>query len=187
MLYTDGLVERPGVRLTTSIDRLCEVVASARSAEEACRRAFDELIPADGPRDDVAVVALQNAEVPVQLRLTLPADPRVLADMRRTLRRWLRVRGAGDQDILEITLAVSEACTNAVEHAYSPVPAQFSVDACTENGDVRIVVRDTGQWRSPRGTNRGRGLKIIESAMDEVTVEAAPSGTEIVMKRQLRK
>ncbi|HET8979956.1 MAG TPA: SpoIIE family protein phosphatase [Solirubrobacteraceae bacterium] len=187
LLYTDGLVERPDVRLSQSIELLCDVVGSARSAEEACRRAFDELVPAEGPRDDVAVIALKNAEIPEQLRLTLPADPRVLADVRRALRRWLRVRGAGDQDVMEITLAVSEACTNAVEHAYSPAPAQFSVDASAENGDIRIVVRDVGQWRTPRGTNRGRGLKIMESAMDEVSVDAAPSGTEIVMKRRLNR
>jgi anti-sigma regulatory factor (Ser/Thr protein kinase) len=47
------------------------------------------------------------------------------------------------------------------------------------------VVRDAGRWRSPRHTNRGRGLKIIETAMDEVAVTAAPSGTEIVMRRRL--
>ena len=185
MLYTDGLVERPGVRLSESIAVLREVVAGAASPEGLCRRACDELIPVGGPRDDVAIVALQNAEVPEELHLRLPADPCVLARTRRALRRWLHSRGANDQDMLEITLAVSEACTNAIEHAYSPAPAEFEVHGRAEAGEVQITVRDAGRWRSPRGHNRGRGLRIIETAMDEVSVDTTPAGTEIVMRRQL--
>ena len=185
LMYTDGLVERPGIRLSDSIEALRGVVAGAISPEELCRRAVDELIPAGGPRDDVALVALQNAEIPVELHLRLAADPGVLAETRRILRRWLRSKGADDQDTLEITLAVSEACTNAVEHAYSPAPAEFELHACCVDGDIRITVSDAGRWRSPRGSNRGRGLKIIETAMDEVSVDPGPLGTAIVMRRQL--
>jgi anti-sigma regulatory factor (Ser/Thr protein kinase)/putative methionine-R-sulfoxide reductase with GAF domain len=185
MLYTDGLVERRGVPLSESIDLLREVVAAADSAEEICRLAFDELIPESGPRDDVAIIALQNAEIPTELDLRLSADPHVLADMRRILRRWLRARGADGRDTMEITLAVSEACTNAIEHAYSPAPASFQLHASAVDGEARIVVRDAGAWRRPRGVNRGRGLKIIETAMDEVAVDAGPSGTEIVMRRRI--
>ncbi|HWE10726.1 MAG TPA: SpoIIE family protein phosphatase [Solirubrobacteraceae bacterium] len=185
MLYTDGLVERRGVPLTDSIDLLCEIVGAANSAEEICRLAFDHLIPEGGPRDDVAVVALQAAEIPPELHMRLSADPQVLADTRRILRRWLRAGGAGDLATMEITLAVSEACTNAIEHAYSPAPAAFQLHASVVDGTARIVVSDAGRWRPPRGTNRGRGLKIIESAMDEVVVDAAPSGTQIVMTRRL--
>jgi anti-sigma regulatory factor (Ser/Thr protein kinase)/GAF domain-containing protein len=186
MLYTDGLVERPGIPLTDSIDALRGVAGGARSPEDLCRRTFDELVPTGGPRDDVAIVALQNSEIPAELNLRLPTDPRVLADTRRVLRRWLRARGADAQETLEITLAVSEACTNAIEHAYSPAPSEFDVQGHTVNGEVEITVSDHGRWRSPRGTNRGRGLKIIETAMDEVSVDATPHGTAIVMRRRLR-
>ncbi len=185
MLYTDGLVERPGIRLSDSIAALRRVVRGAASPEELCRRASDELIPAAGPADDVAIVALRNSEVPRELHLRLPADPRVLAGTRRSLRRWLRSHGADDQDTLEITLAVSEACTNAIEHAYSPAPAEFEVHATVVDGEARITVQDAGRWRSPRGSNRGRGLRIIETAMDEMSVDATPAGTAIVMRRRL--
>jgi anti-sigma regulatory factor (Ser/Thr protein kinase)/GAF domain-containing protein len=185
MLYTDGLVERPGIRLSDTIATLRGVVAGAPSPEDLCRRAVDELIPAGDVRDDVAIVALQNADIPAELDLRLPADPRVLAETRRILRRWLRSHGANDQDTLEITLAVSEACTNAIEHAYSPGPARFEVEARVVAGVAQITVRDSGRWRSPRGTNRGRGLRIIEAAMDETSVDASPSGTAIVMRRKL--
>jgi serine phosphatase RsbU (regulator of sigma subunit)/anti-sigma regulatory factor (Ser/Thr protein kinase) len=185
VLYTDGLVERPNVRLNASIDKLRDIVSRARSADDACRLAVDELVPAEGPRDDVAMVALQNVRIPSELHMRLPADPRILADMRRLLRRWLRSSGSGDKTTLEITLAVSEACTNAIEHAYSPAPADFELHAATIDGVAEIIVRDAGQWRAPRGVNRGRGLKIIDTVMDEVVVNSAEGGTEILMRTRL--
>jgi anti-sigma regulatory factor (Ser/Thr protein kinase) len=143
------------------------------------------LNPADAPRDDVAIVALHNQPIPAELRLRLPAEPSVLADLRRQLRRWLGGRGAVGNELLEITMAVSEACANAIEHAYSPAPAMFEIRASQSADEIVVVVRDSGRWRAPRGTNRGRGLRIIETAMDDVTVAATNTGTEITMRRRL--
>ena len=185
MFYTDGLVERPGIPLTESIDTLLEVARRASSAEEVCQLAVEQLVSLEGLRDDVAIVAVQNAEVPAVLRLRLPAEPRVLAQLRRSVSRWLRERGASNQDVTEIVLAVNEACANAIEHAYSPAPAEFLVDASVRERDVTIVVTDSGRWRSPRGSDRGRGLAVIDAAMDEVEVNSAATGTEIVMRRRL--
>ena len=60
VLYTDGLVERPGVPLNDSVDELAQVVESARSAEEACQLAIQELVPLERLRDDIAIVVVQN-------------------------------------------------------------------------------------------------------------------------------
>jgi serine phosphatase RsbU (regulator of sigma subunit)/anti-sigma regulatory factor (Ser/Thr protein kinase) len=187
VLYTDGLVERRGVALNEGLDGLLETLRPAASAEDACLLAVSELDATHGPRDDVAIVALHNQPIPAELRLRLPAEPSVLADLRRQLRRWLRDRGAVGDELLEITMAVSEACANAAEHAYSPAPATFDVRASESAGEVTIAVRDSGRWRPPRGTNRGRGLRIIESAMDDVTVASTNTGTEITMRRRLGK
>jgi anti-sigma regulatory factor (Ser/Thr protein kinase) len=131
-------------------------------------------------------VALQAAPIPSELVLELSAEPRVLAAVRRTLRRWLYEHGASPEDLSEITIAVNEACTNAIEHAYSPAPAAFELEARAEDGEVTLIVRDTGTWRSPRGEHRGRGLKIIEAAMDDVELNRSATGTELVMRRRLR-
>jgi anti-sigma regulatory factor (Ser/Thr protein kinase) len=161
------------------------LIADATDAEDACLRAVGGLVPAEGLLDDVAIVAIQKTPVPVELRLELPADPRVLAEVRRTLRRWLIERGATPADLTEVTIAVSEACANAIEHAYSPSPAAFELTARADAQTVTIAVRDTGRWRAPRGQDRGRGLRIIETAMDDVQINAAESGTEVVMRRRL--
>ena len=156
MFYTDGLVERPKIPLTKSIDELLRVVRAASSAEEVCQLAVEQLVPVEGLRDDVAIVAVQNGEVPEDLRLRLPADPRVLAQVRRVIRRWLRNRGARDHVIAEITLAVSEACANAIEHAYSPAPAEFHLQASASErrGDDRGQRRRTvaNSARARQGT-----------------------------------
>ncbi len=186
IFYTDGLVERPEVPLELSINELVDVVRAAGSAEEACRLAVEELVPYEGLRDDVAIVAMQNGEVPTELGMRLRADPRVLADVRRALRRWLRHRGVGDRECSEITLAVSEACTNAIEHAYSPAPAHFELEATATDGMVTIVVSDQGRWRAPpQGPYRGRGLRIIDAVMDQVEIDSGDIGTRVVMRRSI--
>jgi anti-sigma regulatory factor (Ser/Thr protein kinase)/putative methionine-R-sulfoxide reductase with GAF domain len=185
VFYTDGLVERPGTPLTESIDELLAVVQGAGSVDELCRRAVEHMVPSGGLRDDVAIVAIQNSAIDDQLDLHLPADPKILAEIRLVLRRWLRHQGANDSETMEITLAVSEACTNAIEHAYSPAPAEFTLRAEAHEGRVTFVVSDVGRWRAPRGHDRGRGLTIIRTAMDDVEVNSSETGTEIVMHRKL--
>jgi len=105
--------------------------------------------------------------------------------VRHIVRRWLHDRGASNDELTEVTLAVNEACANAIEHAYSPGPAMFELEARTSEDEVTMLVRDTGRWREPRGDNRGRGLRIIEAAMQHVEINHAPGGTEIVMRRRL--
>ena len=187
LLYTDGLIERPDVPLTQSIQELLEATSDANSPDDACRRAVGGMVSLENLRDDVAVVAVQRGAIPAELDRSLAADPRVLAEVRQTLRRWLREQGANGNQAAEITLAVNEACANAIEHAYSPAPAWFRLRARCEDATVTVVVSDSGSWRSPRGNDRGRGLKIMESAMDTVDVEAGDGGTQITMSRRLRR
>jgi anti-sigma regulatory factor (Ser/Thr protein kinase)/putative methionine-R-sulfoxide reductase with GAF domain len=185
LLYTDGLIEWRGRPIQEGMNALLELVEGAESAEEACERVAEGLVPAEGLQDDVAIVALQNAVIPEGLDMRLPADPKVLSSVRRVLRRWLRERGVDPADIPRITLAVNEACANAVEHAYSPMPAAFEVIAGVSGDELTITVRDAGQWRAPRGTHRGRGLTIMDAAMDDVRVEPEVEGTAVVMRRRL--
>jgi anti-sigma regulatory factor (Ser/Thr protein kinase) len=184
-LYTDGLVERRTVPLNQGIEALAAAVAGARTPEAACVLAMAELVPDGGLRDDAAIVALQNSTVPAELHLRLPAQPKTLAHVRRVLRRWLSSHGADEGDVVEVTIAVSEACANAIEHAYSPAPASFELHAAEDDGEVTIAIRDEGRWRPRRGSNRGRGLSIMVAAMDDVEIDRSDTGTQVVMRRRL--
>jgi GAF domain-containing protein/anti-sigma regulatory factor (Ser/Thr protein kinase) len=185
VMYTDGIIERRGEALTIGLERLRAAASVVTSAEGLCQRIMDELVPALGAPDDVAVVALRNAPVEPDMRLRLPADPRVLSQIRQMLRRWLHAKGAHAEEIAALTLACGEACANAIEHAYSPRGALFELEAVHSAGVVTLAVRDQGSWRPPRGQHRGRGLLMIEATVDEVDVRATADGTEILMRRRL--
>jgi len=185
VFYTDGLVERRGVSLTESMEQLGRLIAPAGSAAEICRVAFERQVPPQGLRDDVAMVAMENVKTPEVLELRMPADPGVLTDVRRWARQWLRRKGVEGQTLSDITLALSEACANAVEHAYSPAPAEFELRLEKDGSTLRAVVRDVGRWREARGEHRGSGLTIIRTVMDEVEVQSSDEGTEVVMSRRV--
>jgi anti-sigma regulatory factor (Ser/Thr protein kinase)/putative methionine-R-sulfoxide reductase with GAF domain len=183
--FTDGLVERPRVPLGESIEELLDIVRHASDPEELCQLAIDGLVGYGVLRDDVALIAVQHAEIPTDLHMRLAAKPDVLADVRTALRRWLARVQIGGRPATEIILAVNEACANAVEHAYSPAPAEFELHASKTDGEVCFVVSDGGRWRSPRGANRGRGLTIINAAMDEVDLHSGDHGTQIRMRKRV--
>ena len=105
--------------------------------------------------------------------------------MRPLLRRWLLVHGAGEDEIYDITVAVQEACANAVEHAYAPGAATYDVEASVDDGVVSFVVRDHGRWRAPRGTHRGRGITMMRALMESVDVTHGDDGTVVVLRRAL--
>jgi anti-sigma regulatory factor (Ser/Thr protein kinase) len=186
LLYTDGLIERRGVSLWSSIDTLVAAITGVHNPEDACLLVMDRLVPQRGPSDDVAVIAVQNDPVPTVLELEMTAYPRTLARVRQALRRWLHAQDVEREVEIEIVIAVSEACANAIEHAYGPSRGSFTVRAERSDGHVEVRVRDQGRWQPPRGEHRGRGLKIIEAAMDEVDVHADSAGTAVTMRRKLK-
>jgi anti-sigma regulatory factor (Ser/Thr protein kinase) len=185
VMYTDGLIERRGEALTEGLERLRLTASRTGSADAVAQHILETLVPRLGADDDVAVVALRNRPIEQGMRLQLPAEPHVLAQIRQALRRWLRFHGADAKDIAALTLAVGEACANAIEHAYAPGRAIFELEALHDSGTVTLVVRDSGRWRRPRGVHRGRGLKMIEATVDELDVRATEAGTELVMRRRL--
>ena len=187
-LYTDGLVERRGRSLD---DGLAQLRACAKegpvSLDTLVDRVIHRLLGGESSADDIAVLALRAlGEGTDPLRLTYPAEAAALAPLREKLRDWL-----GDQSVAgnvrdEIVLACSEACANAIEHAEDPSRPEFEVIVDTAGDGVRVLVRDFGRWREPRGTpDRGLGLRLIEELMDTVEIVRSESGTEVRMRRRL--
>ena len=187
VLYTDGLVEERGVSIEARLGDLRRAAtAPFEGPNELCERLLGELLPEGPGIDDVAVLALTTAPVSTdRLAITLPAEPEALITARRGLRNWLAEVGVEPDVVYDITLAAGEACTNAIEHAYAPGEASFDVEATRGERDVRVTVRDYGSWREPRGQNRGRGLKLMETLMDDVNVRREETGTTVELRRVL--
>jgi GAF domain-containing protein/anti-sigma regulatory factor (Ser/Thr protein kinase) len=189
LLYTDGIVERRDMWIDEGLERLTAAVAEAGDAEldELLDHLVASLLPGGRATDDVALLALRaEPVVGGPLRLTLPADPNVLASMRQVLRQWLAERGAAEDDAYDVLVATTEAAANAVEHAYGPGDATFGVEARSgAHGEIAVTVRDHGAWRPPRGHNRGRGTLLMQELMDDFEVTTGESGTEVRMSKRL--
>jgi FixJ family two-component response regulator/anti-sigma regulatory factor (Ser/Thr protein kinase) len=188
VLYTDGLVEERGISIEIRLDDLQRVAAAPfEGPNDLCERLLHEMLPEGPGVDDVAVLALTTAPASTdRLALTLPAEPEALISARRALRNWLAEMGVDPEALYDITLATGEACTNAIEHAYAPGEASFDVEATRGESDVLVTVRDYGAWREPRGQNRGRGLTLMHTLMDDVNVRREDSGTTVELRRVVK-
>jgi PAS domain S-box-containing protein len=186
LLYTDGLVERPGEHLDEGLERLAACLRDAReNPHELLEHVVDTLVPAGGAPDDVALLILRNLPVPDRFSAEFPSEPESLASIRSMLRRWLSHAGADDMEIAEITTACGEAATNAIEHAGIGNGARFEVSGRRDGPDVEIAVRDHGSWRVEREDDHGRGLELMRTLMDTVAVEPGAGGTTVSLRRRL--
>ena len=189
--YTDGLVERRDSSLDIGLQRLCEAVVPG-PVESVCTSVMGQLIGDTPADDDVALLAMRrhtsaghgSGEIG-PLDLVIPAQPWSLKTIRDAMRRWLSAVGAGPRVIADLLIAVGEACTNAVEHAYGPQQGMVSVYLELQPPDVVATVEDTGRWRRPRDEHRGRGTLLMRSCADEVRIDPHAMGTRVVIRRRL--
>jgi PAS domain S-box-containing protein len=187
VLYTDGLVERPGEHIDLGLGRLAEAVRAAPTEpEQLCDHVLRELVPDGGTPDDVALLTLRTIPMTDRVRIEFPTAPEALASMRGVLRRWLRHVGGDEQEVAEIVTACGEAATNAIEHAGAGGGTPFEVSGQREPGGVQITVRDHGAWRAPRSGDQGRGLSLMRALMDSVEVTPTPEGTTVRLGRRLQ-
>jgi serine phosphatase RsbU (regulator of sigma subunit)/anti-sigma regulatory factor (Ser/Thr protein kinase) len=189
LLYTDGLIERRSEPIDEGFERLVNAAAEAFGREELtlADRVYRALAPGLTPEDDVALLAVESIALGPRLDLHLEATPRVLAGLRRAIGRWLRANGAPDADTFDITVAASEAASNAIEHAYGPREATFDVECEWDAQDaaVTVTVRDRGSWQEPRHDD-GRGLMMMDKFMDSVEIERSGRGTTVTLTKQVR-
>lgn len=198
MLYSDGLVERPGRSPAENTLDLVRVAGSAVTAsDEAEQRAAPDLVRSvvdeltrSGFTDDITVLAAQRVPLPEQLEMHVPAFPDTLRAVRQNLGDWLAALGVGQIDELALQHAVGELVSNAVEHAYgADTPRQdavVSVEACLlPGGIVEVEVADRGVWREPGPPGgRGRGLAMASGFSDDLRVTRGPDGTRAVLRQR---
>jgi serine phosphatase RsbU (regulator of sigma subunit)/anti-sigma regulatory factor (Ser/Thr protein kinase) len=187
VLFTDGLVEVRGTSIELRLEELRRAVeAGPPDPEELCDAVLTEMLGHEEPQDDVALLVLGVSRLPVRgFTLDLPAEPEALSSVRKALERWLSEAGTDRRDAHAIKVACGEACANAIEHAYRPGDAAFRIEARRNDTEVLIVVRDFGGWREPRGTDRGRGLPLMQALMDSVHVDPSSDGTTVRLRRRL--
>jgi PAS domain S-box-containing protein len=186
LLFTDGLVERRGDSISLGLHRLEEEASGTHAGlDELCDHLLASLL---GPEvsDDIALLALRPVSFDGDpLSVHLPAEPRVLAPLRHTLRRWLREIDATPQEINDILVASGEACSNAIQHAYGAREGYVDVTLAVVGDAIEVVVRDSGSWRPSSPAQGGRGLHLMRGLMTSVDLDTGPDGTVVRLRHRL--
>ena len=186
--YTDGLIERRGWSIDVGIDLLAEVLgaSAARDADELAATIVADVAATVDSGDDIALLIVRLAGVPARMEVEIPGDPAMLGALRRRLRTWLTLRGLGEEELHDAVLSISEACNNAIEHAYLGQPGTIRLVLEHRSDALDITIQDHGRWRDDEpGPERGRGLQIMRAVMHDARIEHAPGGTRVMLTRRL--
>ncbi|ABK18132.1 ATP-binding protein [Syntrophobacter fumaroxidans] len=118
--------------------------------------------------------------------LDIPTDPASLFLVRGVVERLAQRMDYPPEDVNRMVLAVDEACTNVIRHAYANSPDKRIVITFTAHEDrLEIGIRDFGIPADPDGfaprdlqevKPGGLGLHFIRSAMDEITYDIPADG-----------
>src|SRR3954453_22156281 len=112
------------------------------------------------------------------VRLTLPARPENVAVVRHVLGAFAEALMLPDPVIEDMRLAVTEACTNVVRHAYADgEPGPIEILIRPEGDRLQVVVSDQGRGLgpSPDSSGPGLGLPLIAALTHSLEIEQAKS------------
>ena len=114
--------------------------------------------------------------------------------MRRALRAYLVEHTVDAAPAYGVVLAPDEAFINTVSYA-GGADDMIRVSACVSKSEVSVEVQDGGcgftfRRSDPRSVSdvdcsNGRGVFLMESMMDEVSVRSGQRGTTVRMVRRL--
>ena len=119
------------------------------------------------------------------VRLEIPAQPAFVGVARSVVAAVAgTVRGLDEDRLEDLRLAVSEACTTAVEAQRSEAGETEVVIVCAHDGDaLEVTIRHGGDgFDAASQREEGYGLQLIQALVDDVTFGAAGSGTEVRLR-----
>lgn len=142
----------------------------------------------DAPGSDPA-----GADPAVTLSLRLPHDRNSVTLVRHLARQSLVAIGVTEPVIDDVELALSEACTNVLNHAGPADSYEVAIVVQGDRCELRVIDRGRGfDYESVRArpveddAERGRGLAIMEALMDRVELASEPArGTLVTLVKTL--
>jgi serine/threonine-protein kinase RsbW len=133
-----------------------------------------------------------------ELELCLRSDTANLALIFAFVGERARSAGLGDDDVYDVQMAVDEACTNAMNHAYKGQTDGSVYICCMEEPDAFVIrITDYGQPFDPASVPSpntsapleereigGLGLYLMRKLMDEVVFSFdATHGNRVMMRK----
>ena len=124
------------------------------------------------------------------VELSFPANSRYLVLARLSLAGIAPVARLDEDMLADLKLAITEACSNAVRHAYPDhVDGIVRLYVSLEPETVTIEVADDGRgfdadslssWDSSRMREEGMGFSIMRAVVDELEIESTSSAGTVV-------
>jgi len=131
-----------------------------------------------------------------RISVSITSDPQLLAVVRAAVAKVCELAGYSDEVSQKIVLAVDEACTNVIKHAYKgrkgqPIDLEFRLG----NRNLGITIQDHGEPAEKSKLKSrdlkeirpgGLGVYLIKSTMDRVKYVTKPdSGNQLIMTKSL--
>jgi serine/threonine-protein kinase RsbW len=122
------------------------------------------------------------------IRLTIPAKPEYITLGRLALTGIARMRpNSVSAEVLgDLKLALTEACTNSVRHAYGDEGGTVEIGYALHRDKLIVEVADQGNGLAASGgrfpftedelMEGGLGIAIIEALSDELEISQRPGG-----------
>ena len=120
------------------------------------------------------------------MRLTIPAKAEFIMLGRLALTSLARVQELSDEQLSDLKLALTEACTNAVQHAYDGEQGTVEISYHLYPDRIVVEVSDNGEGFSPPPeaaasdedllTEGGLGIAIIRALSDELEIGGRAGG-----------
>lgn len=143
-----------------------------------------------GEARDMASISAEREEAASSeeegmVALTFPARPEFIALARLALTGLARTRGLSQELVADLKLALTEACSNSVRHAYE-ASRLGTVGILYELSPDRMIIEvtDEGSGFDPKTLRRaeeeldegGLGIAIIRAVTDDLEIGARPEG-----------
>ena len=128
-----------------------------------------------------------------RLKIELQAVPERVPSARSAITRLCEHLEIEEELAGQIRLAVTEACTNCVLHAYADAngaDSTFALEARVDDDALVVVVRDAGAGITAArsaGAGLGLGLRLMRQSASSVDVTSRPGGgTRVAMRFAIR-
>ena len=133
----------------------------------------------------------------MEKRFELIASSEVLSSFRKELRQILSQAGWEKKTTEEILLAVDEALTNIIRHAYQGKPGKMIVSVRATDDKIEILLEDQGKKfdptqvpspELPRHKPGGLGIHFIRTIMDQMIYDdQGPAGNRLRLIKHKKK
>lgn len=129
------------------------------------------------------------------VRLSFPAKPDYLLLARLALSGLAREVSMTDEVLADLKLAVTEACGNAVRHAYPGGAGDVTVSYVVSNAALEMIVEDQGTGFDGRAiaeepvsapVESGMGISIMRAIVDDLDIHAGADGRGTVVRMNKR-